>query len=98
MVMMMTNTTMKKPSATLDVTVQTHDDIPTTHRPSVDEYLKQQYQANLLARYPKFEATTENDIATLKLKVDQMFVFNAVIVVFLAVLTALGLWLIFLMV
>lgn len=139
MVMMMTNTTMKKPSAPLDVpvlptaddyregmnkmrarincpvlsideqaladelrefdtTAQTHDDVPPVDRLNVAEYLKQQYQANMLARYPNFEATTENDIATLKLKVDQMFVFNTVVVVFLGVLCALGLWLIFLMV
>lgn len=67
-------------------------------RPSVDDYLKQQHQKNMLARYPNFEATTENDIAKLKLQMDQMFVFNTVVVVFLGVLCALGLWLIFLMV
>ena len=139
MVMMMTNTTMKKPSAPLDApvlptaddyrdgmnkmrakidcpvlstdeqaladelrefdaTAQTHDDVPPVDRLNVHEYLKEQYRDNMLARYPNFEATTETDIATLKLKVDQMFVFNTVVVVFLGVLCALGLWLVFLMI
>lgn len=66
-------------------------------RPTVSDYLKKQYQANMLARYPNFEATTENDIAKLKLQVDQMYVFNMVIVVLLGLLLALGVWLIFLM-
>ena len=138
MVMMMTNTTMKKPPTPLDVPVlpsaddyrdgmnklraktncpvlstdeqaladelrefdwdaPAHDDYPHALRPSVDEYLKELYQKNMLARYPDFEAATENDIAKLKLQMDQMYVFNMVIVVFLGVLCALGLWLIFLM-
>ena len=138
MVMMMTNTTMKKPPTPLDVPVlpsaddyrdgmnklraktncpvlstdeqamadelrefdwdaPAHDDYPHPLRSSVDEYLKQQYQANMLARYPNFEATTENDIAKLKLQMDQMYVFNMVIVVLLGLLLALGVWLMFLM-
>ena len=138
MVMMMTNTTMKKPPAPLDVPVlpsaddyrdgmnkmrakincpllstdeqamadelrefdwdaPAHDDYPHPLRPSVDEYLKQQYQACMLARYPDFEVATENDIAKLKLQMDQMYVFNMVIVVLLGLLLALGVWLMFLM-
>lgn len=66
-------------------------------RPTVSDYLKKQYQANMLARYPNFEATTENDIAMLKHKMDQMFVFNTVITMLLGILLVLGFWLIFLM-
>lgn len=81
-----------------DATAQSHDDLPPVDRLNVAEYLKEQYQTNMLARYPNFEATTENDIAMLKLKMDQMFVFNTVIAMFLGVLLVLGFWLIFLMV
>lgn len=81
-----------------DATAQAHDDLPPVDRLNVAEYLKEQYQTNMLARYPNFEATTENDIAMLKLKMDQMFVFNTVIAMFLGVLLVLGFWLIFLMV
>ena len=48
-------------------------------RLSVDEYLKQQYQQNLLARYPEFERRTDSDIQALKLAVDQMYVFNVIV-------------------
>ena len=135
--MMMTNTTMKKPPAPLDVpvlptaddyrdginkmrakvncpvlttdeqamadellefdaTAQTHDDFPTTHRPSVDEYLKQQYQKNMLERYPNFEAKTETDIAALRHQMCQTYVFNMVLMLILAVLLV-GSWLLFVM-
>lgn len=50
-------------------------------RPSVDEYLKQQYQQNMLARYPDFECRTDKDIAQIKQSVDQLYVFNAFVVV-----------------
>lgn len=76
---------------------KSHDDFPTADRLSVGEYLKQQYRDNMLARYPNFEATTENDIARLKLEMDQMFVFNMIIVMLLGVLIVLGGWLLILM-
>ena len=53
----------------------------TPKRPSVDEYLKQQYQQNMLARYPDFECRTDKDIAQIKQSVDQLYVFNAFVVV-----------------
>lgn len=48
-------------------------------RQSVDDYLKQQYQQNMLARYPEFERRTDSDIQALKLAVDQMYVFNVIV-------------------
>ena len=65
-------------------------------RPSVDDYLKQQYQKNMLARYPDFECRTDKDIAALKNAVDQMYVFNVIMVmalVFALVIAAFA-WLI----
>ena len=65
-------------------------------RPSVDNYLKQQYQKNMLARYPDFECRTDKDIAALKNAVDQMYVFNVIMVmalVFALVIAAFA-WLI----
>ena len=140
MVMMMTNTTMKKPPNTLNVPVLPSADdyrdgmnklrhrincpvlspddqamadelrdydwsaqtragtpaMPKPERPTVDDYLKKQYQANMLARYPEFEVTTETDIATLQHQMSQMYVFNIVIVLLLAVMLV-GSWLLFLM-
>lgn len=65
-------------------------------RPTVSDYLKKQYQANMMARYPNFEATTENDIAKLKRTLDQMYVFNIIVVMLLAALLVGG-WLMFVM-
>ena len=65
-------------------------------RPSVDDYLKQQYQKNMLARYPDFECRTDKDIAALKHALDQMYVFNVIMVmalVFALVIAAFA-WLI----
>lgn len=65
-------------------------------RPSVDDYLKQQYQKNMLARYPDFECRTDKDIAALKNAVDQMYMFNVIMVmalVFALVIAAFA-WLI----
>lgn len=65
-------------------------------RPSVDDYLKQQYQKNMLARYPEFERRTDTDIAALKHALDQMYVFNVIMVmalVFALVIAAFA-WLI----
>lgn len=65
-------------------------------RPSVDDYLKQQYQKNMLARYPNFECRTDKDIAALKNAVDQMYMFNVIMVmalVFALVIAAFA-WLI----
>ena len=121
MVMMMTNTTMKKPPVPLDVPVlpsaddyrdgmnkmrakincpvlsadeqvmadelrefdwdaPAHDDYPHGLRPSVDEYLKQQYQACMLARYPDFEAQTASDITALKHEISRLSDVNKVMV------------------
>lgn len=134
MVMMMTNTTMKKPPNTLNVPVLPSADdyrdgmkklrhrincpvlspdeqaiadelrdydwgaqsaspaakIP--KRPTVSDYLKKQYQANMLARYPEFERRTDCDIAQLRRALDQMFVFNAIVVMLLAVLLLFAIW------
>lgn len=65
-------------------------------RPSVDDYLKQQYQKNMLARYPEFERRTDKDIAALKHALDQMYVFSVIMVmalVFALVIAAFA-WLI----
>ena len=65
-------------------------------RPSVDDYLKQQYQKNMLARYPDFECRTDKDIAALKHALDQMYVFSVIMVmalVFALVIAAFA-WLI----
>ena len=65
-------------------------------RPSVDDYLQQQYQKNMLARYPDFECRTDKDIAALKHALDQMYVFNVIMVmalVFALVIAAFA-WLI----
>lgn len=65
-------------------------------RPSVDDYLKQQYQKNMLARYPDFECRTDKDIAALKHALDQMYMFNVIMVmalVFALVIAAFA-WLI----
>ena len=65
-------------------------------RPSVDDYLKQQYRDNMLARYPDFECRTDKDIAALKNAVDQMYMFNVIMVmalVFALVIAAFA-WLI----
>ena len=61
-------------------------------RPSVNEYLKKEYQKNMLARYPEFERRTDCDIAQLKRALDQMYVFNAIVVMLLALVLMLGLW------
>ena len=61
-------------------------------RPSVNEYLKKQYQKNMLARYPEFERRTDCDIAQLRRALDQMYVFNAIVVMLLALVLLLGLW------
>ncbi len=134
MVMMMTNTTMKKPPNTLNVPVLPSADdyrdgmnklrhrincpvlspdeqamadelrdydwdaqsaspaakIP--KRPTVSDYLKKQYQANMLARYPEFERRTDCDIAQLRRALDQMYVFNAIVVMLLAVLLLFAIW------
>lgn len=58
-------------------------------RPSVDDYLKQQYQKNMIARYPDFERRTDTDIAALKHALDQMYVFSAIVVMLLALVFAL---------
>lgn len=65
-------------------------------RPSVDDYLKQQHQKNMLARYPEFERRTNTDIAALKHALDQMYVFSVIMVmalVFALVIAAFA-WLI----
>lgn len=61
-------------------------------RPSVDDYLKQQYQKNMLARYPDFECRTDKDIAALKHALDQMYVFSAIVVMLLALVLLFGVW------
>ncbi len=61
-------------------------------RPSVDDYLKQQYQKNMLARYPEFERRTDTDIAALKHALDQMYVFSAIVVMLLALVLLFGVW------
>ena len=61
-------------------------------RPSVDDYLKQQYQKNMLARYPDFECRTDKDIAALKHALDQMYVFGAIVVMLLALVLLFGVW------
>lgn len=61
-------------------------------RPSVDDYLKQQYQKNMLARYPDFERRTDTDIAALKHALDQMYVFSAIVVMLLALVLLFGVW------
>ena len=66
-------------------------------RPSVDDYLKKQYQKNMLARYPEFEATTETDIATLRHQMSQMYVFNMIVVMLLGLLLILGGWMLLMM-
>ena len=65
-------------------------------RPTVSDYLKKQYQANMLARYPEFERRTDGDIAQLKRTLDQMYVFNIIVVMLLAALLVGG-WLMFVM-
>lgn len=62
------------------------------NRPSVADYLKKRYQENMLARYPDFEANTETDIAALKLQMNQMYVFNMIIVILLGLVALLGGW------
>lgn len=66
--------------------------MPMPKRPSVDDYLKKQYQKNMLARYPEFERRTDCDIAQLKRALDQMYVFNAIVVMLLAVLLLFTVW------
>lgn len=61
-------------------------------RPSVNDYLKKQYQKNMLARYPDFERRTDCDIAQLKRALDQMYVFNAIVVMLLALVLLVGVW------
>lgn len=61
-------------------------------RPTVSDYLKKQYQANMLARYPEFERRTDCDIAQLRRALDQMYVFNAIVVMLLAVLLLFTTW------
>lgn len=61
-------------------------------RPSVDDYLQQQYQKNMLARYPDFECRTDKDIAALKHALDQMYVFSAIVVMLLALVLLFGVW------
>lgn len=61
-------------------------------RPSVDDYLKQQYQKNMLARYPDFECRTDKDIAALKHALDQTYVFSAIVVMLLALVLLFGVW------
>lgn len=61
-------------------------------RPSVNDYLKKQYQKNMLARYPEFERRTDCDIAQLKRALDQMYVFNAIVVMLLALVLLVGVW------
>lgn len=69
----------------------------TPKRPTVSDYLKKQYQANMLARYPEFEATTETDIATLQHQMSQMYVFNMIVVMLLGLLLILGGWMLLMM-
>ena len=80
-----------------DWSVERNSSIATTpKRPSVDDYLKQQYRDNMLARYPDFECRTDKDIAALKNAVDQMYMFNVIMVmalVFALVIAAFA-WLI----
>jgi len=71
--------------------------MPKPERPTVDDYLKKQYQANMLARYPEFEATTETDIATLQHQMSQMYVFNMIVVMLLGLLLILGGWMLLMM-
>lgn len=61
-------------------------------RPSVKDYLKKEYQKNMLARYPEFERRTDCDIAQLKRALDQMYVFNAIVVMLLALVLLVGVW------
>lgn len=76
-----------------DWSVERNSSIATTpKRPSVDDYLKQQYQKNMLARYPEFERRTDTDIAALKHALDQMYVFSAIVVMLLALVLLFGVW------
>lgn len=65
-------------------------------RPTVDDYLKKQYQANMMARYPEFERRTDTDVAAIKQALDQMYVFNIIVVmaVVFALVIAVFAWLI----
>lgn len=72
--------------------------MPKPERPTVDDYLKKQYQANMLARYPEFECRTDCDITKLKQQVAQMLVFNRIVVIFLGLALISGGWMLLMMV
>ena len=50
----------------IDLSVDSSNDVPP------DDTLKQQYQKNMLERYPDFEAQTASDIAELKHEVSRL--------------------------
>ena len=58
----------------IDLSVDSSNDVPP------DDTLKQQYQKNMLERYPDFEAQTASDIAELKHEVSRLSDMNKVMV------------------
>lgn len=58
----------------IDLSTDSSDDLP------LDDNLKQQYQKNMLERYPDFEAQTASDIAELKHEVSRLSDMNKVMV------------------
>lgn len=71
------------------------DSKPSNHTPS-DHALKQEYQENMLARYPDFEVQTATDITELKHEVSRLSDMNKVVlwlllgVTFMQVITQLN--------
>ncbi|PAT63105.1 hypothetical protein [Psychrobacter sp. JB193] len=58
----------------IDLSADSSDDVP------LDDTLKQQYQKNMLERYPDFEAQTVSDITELKHEVRRLSDMNKVMV------------------
>lgn len=58
----------------IDLSADSSDDLPS------DDTLKQQYQKNMLERYPDFEAQTVSDITELKHEVRRLSDMNKVMV------------------